>query len=314
MINKIFNFILNKLNLKSSSIKRTNEGWSKIRFTRLKKFKTIDKRLIIAANIVAIWYLLILTGSYLISNTGAAFNDLEIIKNSIQTQWDNDEWDKSSFSFDNSKSWAVGCTNYTTIKNAGDKDMTFSTWRYYLYKFDNGKPIGDPVATGVVPNIRSNVWGEISAEVSENGTYAFTVRRPLGHPGKNNPDENGYTYIGWSNPISVTKCKTTSASNNTGVKKVISDTKQPEEVDIKTQTNNVEVTDLSLDSNDSVRKITLNWENPTDLEFSHVRIYVEGQAIPIKDNIVNKMIDLEIKNTDSTIYRIATVDNSGKNL
>lgn len=85
--------------------------------------------------------------------------------------------------------------------------MTFSTWRYYIYKFDNGKPIGDPIATGVVPNIPKGGLGEISAESIGNDTYAFTIRRPLGHPGKNNPDDNGYTFIGWSNPISVTQCK-----------------------------------------------------------------------------------------------------------
>jgi YqxM protein len=187
-----------------------------------------------AVQIVTAWYILILTGMYLTSETGAAFNDLEIIKNSIHTKWDNDLWDKSSLTFENSKSRADGCTNYTTIKNAGNRDMTVSTWKYYLYKYDNGKPVGDPVATGDVPNIPSKKWGEISADVSENGTYAFTVRRPKGHPGKNNPDENGYTYIGWSDPISVTKCKTASALNETVKKEVFLETKQPEEADINT--------------------------------------------------------------------------------
>jgi hypothetical protein len=44
-----------------------------------------------------------------------------------------------------------------------------------------------------------------------------------------------------------------------------------------------------------------------------VRLYVEGQAIPIEDFILDQRIDLEIRNTDTTtIYRIATVDKSGK--
>ena len=42
----------------------------------------------IAAQIVAIWYLLILTGSYLTTDTGAYFNDVEVIENSFHAKWD----------------------------------------------------------------------------------------------------------------------------------------------------------------------------------------------------------------------------------
>ena len=41
-----------------------------------------------AAQIVAIWYLLIISGSYLTTDTGAYFNDVEVIENSFHAKWD----------------------------------------------------------------------------------------------------------------------------------------------------------------------------------------------------------------------------------
>lgn len=67
---------------------RANEGVSTIRSTRLRKFKKSSRKLVFIAKIAAIWYLLILTGSYLTSDTGAYFNDVEKISGTISAAKD----------------------------------------------------------------------------------------------------------------------------------------------------------------------------------------------------------------------------------
>ncbi|WML60043.1 SipW-dependent-type signal peptide-containing protein [Neobacillus sp. PS2-9] len=88
MLKKITNFVLPTLHKKLHSLNRTNEGGNTIRQTRLKKFKKRSKKLLLAAKIVAIWYLLILTGSYLTTDTGAYFNDVEKISGTISVSED----------------------------------------------------------------------------------------------------------------------------------------------------------------------------------------------------------------------------------
>lgn len=203
MKKQITNFVLNLVEIIDSSSEMNEEG-RKMRRTRLKKFKKKSKGLIIAAQLISIWYLLIITGSYLTSETGAYFNDVEVIENSLHVgEWDVDEWDKSSLDFDGSTVRVDGCTVFSTIRNTGE-DMTFSTWRYYLYKADEYLT-GEPVATGTVPKLAAKETGEISAEVLEPGEYKFAVRRPLNRPGNNNQDEDGYSYIRSDNTITVTE-------------------------------------------------------------------------------------------------------------
>jgi predicted ribosomally synthesized peptide with SipW-like signal peptide len=83
MIKKVTNFVLNKLQKKKHLLFRTNEEGSTIRKTRLRKFGTKSKKLIVATQLVAIWYLLILSGSYLTTDTGAYFNDVDKITGTI---------------------------------------------------------------------------------------------------------------------------------------------------------------------------------------------------------------------------------------
>ncbi|EKN69496.1 hypothetical protein BABA_08716 [Neobacillus bataviensis LMG 21833] len=88
MIKKVTNFVLNKLHKKTSQFNRTNEGGNTIRHTRLKRFKKSEKKLVFAAQIVAAWYILILTGTYLTTDTGAYFNDVETISGTISVSED----------------------------------------------------------------------------------------------------------------------------------------------------------------------------------------------------------------------------------
>ena len=196
------------------TVKNENEwkGGVIIRYLRSRKFRKKQKGLFFGIQALLIWYAAVISSISLVGYTGAAFNDIESLDSSLHVKWDvpdldlpdNDEWDKSSLDFDGSQAGGSCSRIYTTIFNAGDKANATSTWRFYVY---NVSDMNTPIDTGIVPVIESMSWGEISSDqVSENGTYKFTIRRPLGHPAKNKPDENGYTYIGWSEEIIVDDC------------------------------------------------------------------------------------------------------------
>ncbi|MDF2791161.1 MAG: amyloid fiber anchoring/assembly protein TapA [Neobacillus sp.] len=323
MINKVTNFVLN-LHRKINSFYRTNEGGRTIRNSRQNKFRNRGKKLILAAKIVAIWYLLILTSSYLTSETGAAFNDLEVIKNSLHTDWDtqpetpdNNEWDKSSLSFDGSKAWEEGCKVYTTIENAGDKANTTSTWRFYLYKVTgNEKPTSGHVDTGVVPTIDSGDTGQITATVEENGKYRFSVRRPLGHKGNNQPDKDGYSYIWSDNIVTVTNCNSpqepdsSNPPSSEGDAEVPNNTEVPTENEVPTETNQPinEVTDLEWENSEKgdSGKFIISWSNPPDSNFKTVNVYEDGEVEPKYKNISDGKIEINGGDKD-VIYTIKTM-------
>jgi len=302
MNNKYSNFVLNKIRKAMRSLKRTNEEGGTLRHSRLRKFGKRGRKLALIAQIAAIWYLSFAMVSYLTTDTGAYFNDVEVIENTLGVCPDfegtDDEcipietdWDKTSLDFDNSRAWADGCSIYTTIFNASDdRGMTTSKWIYYVYKFEDNKPVGEPVATGEVPKINKPMsWGEIEAQVPKNGDYKFTVKRPDGHPG-NNTDENGDAYIGWSQLITVTAC---------------GNTEEPPSND-----KSVEPLDVSnaKETHDD-KSITLTWEIPSYSTYSHVKIY--RNSVPLKDNISeNSFVDGEVAPDTEYTYKIVTVDNS----
>jgi predicted ribosomally synthesized peptide with SipW-like signal peptide len=111
MIKIITNFVQN-LHNKFKSLYRTNEGGRTIRKTRLKKFRKKGKGIVIAVQIVAVWYILILSGSYLTSDTGAYFNDVEKISGTIGTAED--------FCVHGSDYWHKYCKDNSGLGNGPD--------------------------------------------------------------------------------------------------------------------------------------------------------------------------------------------------
>ncbi|WP_223701370.1 amyloid fiber anchoring/assembly protein TapA [Sutcliffiella deserti] len=307
MNHKFSNFVLNKIHKIKSLLKRTGEGGILIRYLRIKRFRNKEKKLMILSQVIAIWYFTILTTNYLTSDTGARFNDVEVIENQLHAKWDvgeeppedNDEWDKSSLDFDNSEAWAESCDIYTTIFNAGDKANTTSTWRYYVYKVVDGREVGEPVATGIVPTIQSGESGIIKSEVTEDGEYKFRVRRPLDHPAKNNPNEDGYTFIGWSEKVEVSGCAAQQEDDEINNPLPEEDITSPSEV-------------INLSTNEANDIITLTWENPSDEDFSHNKVYRNNDTNPIEDNISNGIFqDSDIIAGTEYIYKITSVDLAG---
>lgn len=116
MIKKATNFVLNKIQKKTDLLFRTNEEGSTIRKTRLRKFGTKSKKLIFATQLVAIWYLLILSGSYLTTNTGAYFNDVNKITGTISVAEDFCEGVENGSDF-----WHKYCKDNAGIGNDPDK-------------------------------------------------------------------------------------------------------------------------------------------------------------------------------------------------
>jgi hypothetical protein len=93
----------------------------------------------------------------------------------------------------------------------GENKIIFSTWMYEVFKVSKSKtPIEEAIDSGVVSkndiNQPDRTARLVSEKITENGKYQFRVRRPLGHPGDNQPDEQGYSYIWNDGVIEVKDC------------------------------------------------------------------------------------------------------------
>lgn len=175
-----------------------------MRVTRLNKFKKRYRSFLIAFQLLTIWYFIIISTLQLNSFTNASFNDVEELDSSLHVSWYIDDWDKSSLSFDGMQSGGKCGRVYAGISR-GKNPIQFSTWKYDVFKVSESKtPIGNPIDTGFVSkediNESDRVATMVSNKITENGKYQFRVRRPLGHPGNNQPDPEGYTYM-WSEAV-----------------------------------------------------------------------------------------------------------------
>ncbi|MBH9967983.1 fibronectin type III domain-containing protein [[Bacillus] enclensis] len=70
-----------------------------------------------------------------------------------------------------------------------------------------------------------------------------------------------------------------------------------------------EVTTLNSERNGNT--INLAWVNPADEDFSHISIYIEGNDSPIMPKVSESKISLQQNPDEKVIYRITTVDASG---
>ncbi len=163
-----------------------------------------------------IWYIFIFTSINLVSETNASLNDIEEVTGSLTVNIPHsteEDWDKSSLNFDGATTTGT-CGKISTTINTNDNPMLFSIWVFDVYKMKSGNtPDGESLDSGTVPFMKANSSTIISSEnIVENGIYKFRIRRPLGHPGKSDPD--GYSYF-WSDPIEVNDCKTTNQTIET---------------------------------------------------------------------------------------------------
>jgi YqxM protein len=181
-----------------------------MRVTRLKKFKSRYRSFLVAFQILTIWYFMMISALQLNSFTNAAFNDVEEQDASLHVSWYIDDWDKSSLSFDGMQKGGQ-CGRIFSDISRGENKIIFSTWVYEVFKVSKSKtPIGEAIDSGVVSkndiNQPDRTARLVSEKITENGKYQFRVRRPLGHPGANQPDEQGYSYIWNDGVIEVKDC------------------------------------------------------------------------------------------------------------
>lgn len=267
MKKKYSNFVLNKIHKVKRSLKRTNEEGGELRYSRTRKYKRKYKLLLISIQVLAVWYFFVLSAIQLNTFTNAAFNDIEQVSASLHVKWPIDEWDKSSLDFDPkgitlNRGGTCGPPSniFAQIYNDGE-DMTFSTWKWELFKVGEGNenktPIGEALDIGEVEMIKAGEIGTIesTATIIENGNYRFKVTKP---------DRPGQEVI-WSEAIEIKNCGKaksqsieTTSENSTEMTEKTETNESP--TDIKTedteQVKQTEENDYSNNQNTSVEEDT----------------------------------------------------------
>lgn len=184
----------------------------KIRSSRLHKFKRKNIKLFIFIKVIAVWYIVIFTGSYLSSNTSAYFSSTSEVNGVLQAgTWekenpDNGPWDNSSLSFNGNDQTINSCstTNISVdIKNSGNNMEGKAS--YEVYYAENGNPKkGVKVGEGTILAISSNDSISLSYDAEKPGNYKFKAYQRPGHPGQGEL---------WSQTISITCDKQSDASS-----------------------------------------------------------------------------------------------------
>jgi YqxM protein len=309
MKKKVTNFVLNTLH-RIHPLSRTNEEGSTIRKTRLRKFRPKSKKLIIAAQIVAIWYLLVLSGSYLTSNTGAAFNDVEVIENSLHVNWD--EYPEDDGIWGNSSLSEVSIRGtceegiYARFTNTGES-VRHELTRYEVYWSESDIPKnGVVVEKGTFPIPDKGEYFDVYYKPLKDGRYNIKAYHETGHA-----NGNGNGTGPWSGEITITGC-----SNPTeGESNVTQPEPEPEPPVNDQPMQEIKISEdlTTIQKTGGSGKVTvkLKWINPSHPSFHHVRVYIEGNDKPIMEDI--KMEELEMKNIQPATYRITTADELNKN-
>jgi predicted ribosomally synthesized peptide with SipW-like signal peptide len=323
--NKITNFVLNKIHI--MIIAKHKWGWEgrTIRYSRLRKFKKKGNGLLIAAKIVALWYLLILSGSYLTADTGAYFNDVETISNSLATAENycaDEEWAKEhpQYCKDNA-GIGNGCeavddcdsekgedednpgqnpddcgdhTNAPCTKKVTDVTETHTessitlTWKNPTdNQFDSIKIIKDGNTSPVVENLKGMEFEDKNLSPSTKFTYQIIA------VGKNGKELGSVTI-----EVTTNEAVSKGESSDEGVTTVTETDKQPPG----------EVTTFEWTEQDGNGKIDFKWMNPHDKDFSYIRIYKDDNLLV--DNIKDGKFTHDMQNTEAN-FKITTVDQSG---
>jgi predicted ribosomally synthesized peptide with SipW-like signal peptide len=307
MKKKVTNFVLHTLHKKILSIFRTNEEGRIIRKTRMKKFKPKGKKLVLAIQVVAVWYLLILSGTYLTSDTGAYFNDVETISGTISVADDFCQDVKNGSDF-----WHKYCKDNAGIGNgpdAPDVDTGEGTDPDNPGQNKDGCDDHTNAPCTRITNLKEShtgnsitlSWSNPNKDFDFVKVYRNGDDNLVGDNIKNGQfiDENLLTSTKYRYKIVIVD---SSGKELPGIS--IDVTTSNDEVKNKLPEN---VVDLKGSRNGNSDNIDLSWKNPTGI--SHVRIYIEGKSIPIKDNFIGENIKLT-SDTEVT-YRVSTIDSTG---
>ncbi|MTH54523.1 hypothetical protein GKZ89_14050 [Bacillus mangrovi] len=144
------------------------------RFTRIRKFRKKTKSLFLALQITAIWYCIIISATYLTSNTAATYNDVETIANSIHANWEENNENKS---LDSSKiNILVSSCDKIVAEN---KDYSVDVTEPVLYEIANSN--NEIVEEGKIEGERSAGTSEkIMFSPDKEGHYKLVVFQETG--------------------------------------------------------------------------------------------------------------------------------------
>lgn len=297
MKNKYSNFVLNKIHKVIRSLKRTNEEGGTLRHSRLRRFGKRGRKLALLAQVAAIWYLSFAMVSYLTTDTGAYFNDVEVIENFLHVNWEEKEpeyppddgiWEKSSLQ-EVSQGGSCAKGIWGSFTNTGsDVNHELTKYEVYWSETDGNVKNGEVVKSGVFPIPDNGEEYTIQYQPQKNGYYKFKAYHETGHA-----NGNGNGKGPWSGTIHVTDCEKSGEDNE--------DVTEP----VKDEVAPAEITNLS--GIPTTNSITLSWYLPTDSDFKQVNIYRDGKLLT---SIINSAT-YEDKNLDPNnkySYKITTLD------
>ncbi|WP_370294511.1 amyloid fiber anchoring/assembly protein TapA [Rossellomorea marisflavi] len=170
--------------------------------------KNSSKRVLLFLKIALIWYVAMVTGMYLTSETTAQFNAIESIDASIHVNWEvepqEEDWDKSSFQFVTIKG---DCTKIeATFINKERSGDTRGPLHYEVRWAPSGHAKDGTIVKEEVlqQGLKSGETITLTHKPDKEGEYRFTLLQQTGHPGNSQP----------SGDISIGKCAKPKAAEN----------------------------------------------------------------------------------------------------
>ena len=181
---------------------------SKIRNSRINKFKKQNWKAVIVMKIISIWILFSFSLMFLTGNTAAYFNHHSAVTGIFTAGfWEEiiENWDKSSLKFIDPKKevtiTSCGPTVIsTTIKN-NDNDMQGTSEFYVFFSIKDNPMKGEEIYEGVVNPIKKNHTEVLEYQTSIAGNYKF---KALQRPGHGNKYDSRHEL--WSETI-IVECK-----------------------------------------------------------------------------------------------------------
>lgn len=318
----ITNFVLNKLH----KLKVFGEGRT-IRANRVRKFKKKSKGISLFAQIVAIWYLSIFAGTYLTSETGAYFNDVETISETIAAadnycadpEWakehkkqckDNsgigngcepgDDCDTEKGEDEDNPGQNDGeCGDHTSapcsegaevtdIMQTAKSNSINLTWTNPSDKqFDSIKIYRNDGPSPIVKDIKDAEFEDLNLSPSMKYTYKIVT------VGKNGKDLGAAT-------IEIT-------TKEAEIEEEPSEEETPIDTEVAVPPPG-EISNLNWSEKGNSGNIEISWTQPSYQGYSHTKIYRDN--ILIIENM-NSPIYAEKTSEKKHIYKITTVDSNG---
>jgi PKD repeat protein len=345
-------FISKSIHSIKRSFLRTIRGGRLIRHSRLRKFKNKYRSVSIFAQLVAIWYLTMFAAIHFTGDTGAAFNDVETIAETISAAEDYCKDAKEGSEF-----WRQRCKDNAGIGNGPepvDEDTGEGTDPDNPGHNKDGcddhtsAPCSD---NSRITDLQKNISSD-SIQLTWNNPQdqkfsSVTIYRNEELVAENIKDgefeDKGLTpsttYLyklimidkqGKTIHEEVIEIITTESEKETQTPEESSskeEAKPSEEKELSKEEDEAKPTEgeespekedkqppaevTTLKSERNGNNITLTWVNPSDEDFTHISIYIEESANPIKSKVADSKIDLQQNPNEKVTYRLTTVDASG---